>query len=159
MSSVKSTATWSSATDVVKHILDVHHPFVRAELPKLADLAARMGNRTVEQLVAAIADGMSTHMMKEEQILFPSIVELEQAAREKRAPHAMLCGAEGPIAQMKAEHDEARATLILLLKACDEAPYRAIRERLIAFQTDLEAHAGLEETVLFPWAIRLFDAA
>lgn len=159
MSHANTTTTWSSATAVVKHILDVHHPFVRAELPKLAELAARAGDRALQQGVSAISNEMSSHMMKEEQILFPSIVEAEQAKRDKRAPRAMICGAEGPVAQMTAEHAEARATVRRLLEACDGGRYPALRERLVAFQTDLEAHAGLEETVLFPWAIRLLDEA
>jgi regulator of cell morphogenesis and NO signaling len=143
----------------VNHILSIHHTYVRAELPKLAGLARQSGSATVQQLVAAISEDMTSHMAKEEQILFPGIVEMEAAAKQHRTPHGMLCGAEGPVEQMKAEHADARDVVSRLLAACDTPGMRPLRDRVTAFQRDLEAHAGLEESVLFPWALRLFGEA
>jgi regulator of cell morphogenesis and NO signaling len=159
MSASKTPTTWTSASDVVRHILTVHHSYVRAELPKLADLARQSGSDTVQRLVAAISADMTSHMAKEEQILFPGIVEMEAAAMENRSPRGVMCGAEGPVEQMKAEHADARDVVSRLLQACDTPAMRPLRERVVAFQTDLDAHAGLEETVLFPWALRLSGEA
>src|SRR5579871_2727465 len=82
----------AEATDlsaITRHIVQRHHAYVREMTPIiegwLAKLVARHGARhpelaDVEQTFAALAADLSTHMTKEETLLFPFIDELAAAS-------------------------------------------------------------------------------
>ena len=98
--------------------------------------------------------------MKEEQILFPMIRQLETAT----AVPAFHCGSvANPIRQMEYEHDSAGDALATMEHATDgyQPPdwacntYRAMLDGLAQLQRDLHQHIHKENNVLFPKAIRL----
>ena len=105
--------------------------------------------------------------MKEEMVLFPYIVRMEEAVIEREpvlpAPFGTV---ENPIAMMKHEHDSAGNALRAIRKASTnlEVPsdacvsYQTLYKALEAFEADLHQHIHLENNILFPRAIAMEKA-
>ena len=100
------------------------------------------------------------YMLKEEQILFPMIRQLEAS----QSVPAFHCGSVGnPIGQMELEHDQAGAALVQLRALTDgfNPPdwacntYRAMLDALAGLEHDLHQHVHKENNILFPRAIAL----
>ena len=81
---------WSQArmTDLIDHIVSTHHAYLRRELPRLAQMGAKVvaahGDRrpevaTSHEVLLALRAELEMHMDKEEQILFPMIKALDGA--------------------------------------------------------------------------------
>ena len=165
--------TSESLESISAHIIDRHHAYVRRELPRLAQLAERVVNRHgsthAEVLLIAGAlmrldDELTQHLAKEETILFPYIVALEQSVtRETVKPQGCFGTVANPIAMMTQEHDSAGILLaeIRRLSGNFTAPlgacptFIAFYEGLREFEQDLHQHIHLENNILFPRAIAL----
>ncbi len=163
----------ASLSELVRFILETHHVFTREAVASLPPLAMKVRGRhgethpetgTVESLVHRLAEDLAPHMRKEEQVLFPYIVALEEAAlRGGPQPSSCFGSARNPVRMMMAEHDvvvdilaELRAVTsgyALPADACDS--FRALYAGLQELENDLQRHIQLENDVLFPGAIRL----
>jgi len=154
--------------ELIEHIVDKHHAYLRTELPRIQAMAERVatvhGGHTpslVELFVVfrSMSEELNGHMMKEEQILFPAIQSL-------CAGSAKVMPLDGPVACMLQEHDDAGAALALMRKlsngftpppeACNT--YRALFAGLAELEEDLHRHIHLENAVLFPQAMELAKA-
>lgn len=160
-------ATMSLAA-LADHIEATHHAYLKEELPQLMEKADRVAYKhawrdprlpAVAATVHALASEMFSHMMKEEQILFPLVRELEKAGAVTHA-----CGSvANPIRQMEQEHDSAGSALERLRELTDgfqpdaEAcnTHRALLAALAQLESDLHEHVHKENNVLFPRAIAL----
>ena len=152
---------WNDAPlgDVIGHILHAYHRPLREELPRLESMARKVQevhgardperfNRIVAVVISLRAE-LESHMMKEEQILFPMI----------QAGSGAL--AEAPIGVMEAEHDDAGAALRELHELTNgyEVPeeacntWRALWFGLAALESDMHQHIHLENNILFPRAL------
>ena len=107
-------------------------------------------------------------MMKEERILFPYIVVLENAVSSGRPkPRPAFGTVSNPVQMMELEHDSAGAALkeISNLSLNYTPPegacfsYRTLYTTLNEFETDLHQHIHLENNILFPRAIALESGA
>jgi len=154
-------------TELANHIEQTHHAYLKAELPRLDmmtnKVAAVHGEHNerlydIRQTFLALAQEMSSHMMKEEQILFPMIRQMELGT----STAASHCGSvANPIRQMEAEHDQAGDALEKIQNltnnyvppdwACNT--YRAMLDALSYLQKDMHQHVHKENNVLFPRAI------
>ena len=163
---------WDAST-LIAHIVNRHHGYVRDAIPALVQhtskIASVHGTRHPElvhiaTLVGRVADEMTDHMFKEEQILFPFIAALDQArAAARPAPMPPFGTVGNPIAMMEAEHKfvgDAMAEMRHLTNgftppedAC--GTYRVCLQELDAFERDLHGHVHLENNVLFPKALAL----
>jgi|SRR5579859_16000 len=159
--------------DLIEHILTAHHVYVKQELPRLHQLLNKvvsvhgknhpeLGN--IQQTFQGMSAELTSHMMKEEHILFPYIVALEEAVcTSKPAPKPVFGTVSNPVHMMELEHDSAGAALkaICALSANYTAPddacfsYRTLYTALKEFETDLHQHVHLENNILFPRAIEL----
>ena len=85
-------ADWERAPlgELVEHIVNNHHQYLRAELPRLAGLLAKLvrrhGQRRPElvacsERLSPLRTELEAHMQKEEQILFPMVRRLATAVR------------------------------------------------------------------------------
>jgi regulator of cell morphogenesis and NO signaling len=164
--------TWPLGT-LVEHIVATHHHYVRRMLPVMLAHARKIadvhGGRhpelpRVAALVEQVADDMTDHMIKEEQILFPYIVALEQAsAAGQPAPLAPFGSVDTPIHKMEAEHESAGHAMLEIRELTDRytAPadgcttYAVCLQELEAFERDLHTHVHLENNILFPKASAL----
>jgi len=162
-----------SAVDLILYILDKHHVYTRAEMDRLEGLvgkvvAAHGANHSellsMRDLMQQLFAELKGHMFKEEQILFPYLVELEQCVWQQRpAPFAPFGSVNNPIRMMMFEHDHAGEILRELRKLSrnyktpDDAcvSYQTFYEALEAFEKDLHQHIHLENNLLFPKAANL----
>ena len=160
----------ASLTDLISHILDTHHVFTKSEMDRLQllvdkVLAAHGGNHPelvhLDELITHLFADLKPHMFKEEQILFPYIVALAQAADQKHVPFAPFGTVNNPIRMMMMEHDTAgeilrdMRTLTFDYKVPADAciSYQTLYQALENFERDLHQHIHLENNILFPRAL------
>jgi regulator of cell morphogenesis and NO signaling len=162
-----------SLTELMAHIQDTHHGFIREESPRIRELAAKVARKhgeahpellEVREIFDALADELSVHLMKEEQILFPYIRVMEEAKiQNDPGPPAMFGTVANPIRMMEREHDgagDALRTLRSVTKnytlpedACTS--YGVLFESLKNFEADLHRHIHLENNLLHPRALAM----
>jgi regulator of cell morphogenesis and NO signaling len=163
----------ASLPKVITHILDTHHVFTKSEMDRLqllADkvLAAHGGNHPelvhLDELFTRLCADLKPHMFKEEQILFPYIVRMAEAANQNRGvPFAPFGTVNNPIRMMMLEHDTAGEILreLRALTSDYKVPadacisYRTLYQALENFEKDLHQHIHLENNILFPKALDL----
>jgi regulator of cell morphogenesis and NO signaling len=156
--------------DLIAHINSTHHVFVRSECPRINALAAKVvgvhGKNhpellAVQEIFAALAEELQVHLMKEEQILFPYILRMEESVTAgEMAPPAMFGTVMNPITMMMREHDGAGDALRSLrantgdYKVPEDAcvSYRTLYQAMQDFEKDLHQHIHLENNILFPRA-------
>lgn len=160
---------WSDAplAELCDHIEATHHEYLRRELPRLGGLTEKVAKvhgpnhrEMVElgEVFAGLEAELSDHMMKEEQILFPMIRKLEQAA----GLPSFHCGSiANPIRVMELEHDSAGGALARMHEltcgytcppdACNT--WRAMVDGLRQLEVDLHQHIHKENNILFPRAL------
>lgn len=162
-----------SQTELVAHILDTHHVFTRSEMERLEALiqkviGAHAPNHPelvkVGELFQQLCADLKPHMFKEEQILFPYILELERAVlQNQRRPFAPFGTVENPIRVMMNEHDTAGEILRELRAVTTDysvpsdacISYQTLYRSLEGFEKDLHQHIHLENNILFPKAVEL----
>ena len=158
---------------LIQHIVRVHHQYVRQELPRLAEMAQKLAAKrsdrapelkNVEELLEALRADMFAHIQKEEQVLFPFILQMDQDSIVAYPPaHACFRSVTHPVSKMMQEHESANHVVAELRRltldfqppewAC--ATHIALFAGLSEFETDLKQHVHLENDVLFPRAIKL----
>jgi len=155
------------------HIEATHHAYLKAELPRLCEMADRVAAKhgwrdarlpAVHRALADLTVEMVAHMQKEEFILFPAVRQLEAGAA---ADGPGGSGLAGPIRQMEAEHESAGNLTAALRELTDGFmpdadacnTHRALLAGLAAFERDLHRHVHKENNVLFPRALALAGAA
>jgi regulator of cell morphogenesis and NO signaling len=170
------TTNWSEAplADLMAHIMNKHHAYVRQELPRLGALATKVATKhgpnhpettQVQEICEALSDELTTHLMKEEQVLFPYVERMEEAVIEKRPNAQSSCfgTVQNPVRMMMMEHDSAGEALRQLraltndYKAPQDAcmSFQALYKGLEEFEADLHQHIHLENNILFPRAIAM----
>ncbi len=156
--------TRASLDALCEHLVATHHVYLRAELPRIAALAEKVaaahGERHAEllevrDLFRAFEEEMYAHLMKEEQVLFPLVRQLELGARDG----GFHCGSiANPIRVMIFEHDSAGAALARFraltsgFRAPEDAcgSYLALLDALRELEADTHQHIHKENNVLFP---------
>jgi regulator of cell morphogenesis and NO signaling len=161
---------------LIKHIVEKHHAYCREEALRLQPLLAKVVSKhgehhpelaQVEELFTSLRNELSMHLMKEEQMLFPYIIALEESVTHKSAPPRAPFGTvQNPVHMMVMEHDDAgHVTKEIRNLTGNFAPpqdactsFKALYQGLEAFEADLHQHIHLENNLLFPRAIALEDA-
>jgi regulator of cell morphogenesis and NO signaling len=162
----------ASLTSLCRHIVTKHHTYVRTELERLDKIVNKVvavhgaGHPelfTIRDYFQDLNTDMTSHMFKEEHVLFPYVEKLEQAATGAELPPACFTSVQQPITAMMNEHDIAGSLLaqmrtithgyVLPEGAC--VTYGAMYEGLQDFERDLHQHVHLENNILFPAALRL----
>lgn len=152
------------------YIANVHHAYIRKNLPEIVGYAAKVAQvhgghhpelAPIKSLVDEMASELTTHMAKEERILFPYIKTLvDKSGQQSFNPFGTV---QQPVNVMLMEH-ESVAGLIDEIKqlsnnytlpedAC--ATYSVFYKKLAEFEDDLHIHIHLENNILFPKAIQL----
>lgn len=166
-----------SVGEVIDQILQRHHTYVRSEAPRLQQLFAKVASKHGEnhpeliharELFDALAGELAVHLMKEEQILFPYILRMEESQLSgEPVPPSCFGTVKNPISMMFMEHDSAGEILKQIrrqtndLKSPDDAcvSYQSLYRDLLAFEADLHQHIHLENNILFPRALAMEGAA
>ncbi len=163
----------SSLAELSTYIVEKHHAYAKSELPRLVTLAAKVQARhanmypelhKVRELVDTMNSETCTHMLKEEQVLFPRLKVVEEAVHAGiAAPPAFFGALINPIRHMLSDHDDTGVLLSSLRSltrgytlpegAC--MSYQALYRGLEAIEKDLRQHIHLENNILFPRALEL----
>lgn len=151
---------WDEApiADLVRFIVETHHRRLRDDLPGLIAMARRVELRHADKPgcprglaghLAAMHESVLDHLRKEEEMLFPLIVD-GQGDR-----------AAAPVHVMELEHERHREDLLAVRRlTADLAPppdacttWRALYLGLQQLELDLMEHIHLENNVLFRRAL------
>jgi regulator of cell morphogenesis and NO signaling len=158
---------------LIDYILKTHHRYIEeksAVLYQFLDKLCKVhGGRhpelfEINKLFTAGARELANHMIKEEMVLFPFIVDMVNAQRTNQtiaAPH--FGTVYNPIAMMQEEHSiegerfakiaDLTTSYIPPTDACET--YKVTFSMLQAFEADLHKHIHLENNILFPAAKKL----
>jgi regulator of cell morphogenesis and NO signaling len=163
----------TSLPELIEHILNTHHVFTKSEMDRLEALVGKVINAhgsnhpeliQMGELFKRLCDDLKPHMFKEEQVLFPYIVAMTQAAGQNQpGPFAPFGTVNNPVRMMMREHDTAGEILreLRVLTSDYKVPpdgcisYRTLYEALENFEKDLHQHIHLENNILFPKALDL----
>lgn len=162
-----------SLGDLIAHILETHHIYTKKEIEQLTHLMQKVVRRhgdqhpflfELQKIFQAVCDDLSPHMLKEEVVLFPYIVQLEQAVdKHLTGPTPHFGSVERPVRMMKIEHEAVGDLLACMREITNDyrlpdgvcPSFTALYHRLAALELDLHQHIHLENNVLFPRAIAL----
>ena len=162
-----------SLTELITHILETHHVFTKAEMSRIQPLlekviAAHGVNHhellTVDEVFQRLCADLKPHMFKEENILFPYIIALQEAVTKNQAtPFAPFGTVKNPVRMMMMEHDTAGDILRELRAVTSDyrvpsdgcISYQTLYQALEGFEKDLHQHIHLENNILFPKAAEL----
>jgi len=170
---------WTKAplAALARHIVEKHHSFTRSELARLETLFGKVcaahGDRHPElarmrTVFQALSAELQSHMMKEENILFPYLAAMEQATLAGLpCPRPMFGTVQNPVRMMTLEHDSAGDALRELRLASGNyavpadgcTSYSELYRSLPGFEADLHTHIHLENNILFPRALAMEAAA
>lgn len=153
---------WTSAL-LINVIVENHHAFVRRIIPQLQTLLDKVCERhgtdsgellRIRECFHALSDELTSHMEKEELVLFPTMKELEAEQAKNSVVSRVV---QAPIAVMEDEHEVA-GDLIKQIRtlsnnytppdfACPtfQITYQLLKE----FDNDLMRHIHLENNILF----------
>jgi regulator of cell morphogenesis and NO signaling len=163
--------------DLVLHIKNTHHKYTREEIARLQpllDKVCKVHGQNHPELLAirvafqALAAELTVHLMKEEMILFPYVIRMEESVQqgEPNLP-APFGSVQNPVHAMMVEHDSAGQALRNMRDASHNYAvpadacfsYRTLYQALEAFERDLHQHIHLENNILFPRAVEMEGAS
>jgi regulator of cell morphogenesis and NO signaling len=163
-------------SELLAHIRSTHHVYTREEIARLGPLFDKVcsvhGKNHPEllrlrEVFSGLAEELTTHLMKEEMVLFPYILRMEEAVVAKEPVLPPPFGTvRNPVAMMRNEHDGAGSALRNMREVANgyAAPpdacvsFQTLYQALAAFEADLHQHIHLENNVLFPRAIEMEQA-
>lgn len=170
------TPDWSTVPlwQLVQHILDRHHAWLRRELALIERMMEHVSDvhgtkrpnsiLPLKRVFTHLRDELEEHMSLEEHRLFPAIVSLGSVAGSGRPVGQPQFGSvRTSISMMERDHDLAAQYLDemrdvtygydLPENACHS--FRELYDELQALEADIHTHIHLENNVLFPRAARL----
>ena len=155
------------------YISNTHHRYVKKTLPDLRSYAIKVSNvhgaqhpelMKIRQLTEEVCDELSTHMVKEETVLFPYIKQLVASkASGSKVQHGHFNTVKTPIDMMEHEHEIVGNNMEVIrtisknytLPEDSCASYAYLFKTLEEFENDLHIHVHLENNILFPKALEL----
>jgi regulator of cell morphogenesis and NO signaling len=154
---------WSSGF-LADYIVQNHHGYVRKAIPELEPLLDKVCERhggdsqelyKIRTCFNKLAEELTSHMQKEETVLFPAIRQMEEA--RSNGTETIKDYLDAPIHVMEHEHASA-GDLIKQLRSLSNnytAPefacptFRITYQKLREFDSDLMQHIHLENNILF----------
>jgi regulator of cell morphogenesis and NO signaling len=155
------------------YIVNTHHSYVNKNLPDLrayAEKVARVHGKNhpellqIHKLMEEVNAELTSHMIKEERVLFPYIKELVAADKKIEPLHAAHFGTvQNPINMMEMEHELVGKNLAEIRSLSNDytlpadacATYSLLYRMLDEFEEDLHLHIHLENNILFPKALEV----
>src|SRR5689334_2672268 len=137
---------------LIDHIQSTHHVFTRSELTRIRALLDKVCGvhgknhpelNEVREVFLALAQELTTHLMKEEMVLFPYIGRMEESVLQKEpvlpAPFGTV---ENPIHAMMQEHDTAGDALRRIRELTHS--FTAPEDACVSYRMLYEALKGFE---------------
>lgn len=155
---------------LIDFIQNTHHKYVDENLTLLKQYVDKVAQAhgdnhpeifEIQELIHVVSDELTTHMKKEELLLFPFIKKLVRAKREHtKIEKPYFDSVNNPIQMMEEDHDHAGDIFKHISKltnayqtpedACNT--FKALYAKLKEFEDDLYQHVHLENNILFPKA-------
>lgn len=168
----KEFADWE-IEELAQHILNTHHVYVKKMLPVILAHALKVSEvhgknhpevSEIAEIYTQIYDELSSHLMKEEKMLFPVILQFAELEKSNTVMEVSPFGSiQNPINVMEKEHTEAGDGFYKIRQlssnynppedAC--TTYKVLYHELNEFEQDLHTHIHLENNILFPRAVEL----
>ncbi|HEY6978054.1 MAG TPA: DUF542 domain-containing protein [Chitinophagaceae bacterium] len=165
--------TQMSAEQLIAHIVTHHHFFVKQAVPQISMHLAKLVQKHGERfnwinegydIFMNLQEELLQHMDKEECVLFPHIKEIEKVYNGGQASFPII-NISVPLTVMEHEHADA-GTLTERLReitnnytpeetAC--TTHRVTLAELKEFEENLYQHVHLENNILFPLAIKMYN--
>lgn len=152
--------------EIIKYILDQHHAYTRRQGDRLKVLAEKVevahGKnhpelKEIKSMITEMVDELDGHMTKEEDVIFPAIIEAELKLAGQRGPWANPHSLVHPLKILRWEHavtgDEFqklhKVTLGFSVPSDGCVSYRELFDGLKELEADLHRHVHLENNILF----------
>lgn len=152
----------NSTADLIQHLLGSYHSKMKTDfediLPLFEKVARVHGDKHPELIQAFhyfqhLANHLSVHLKKEEDILFPMFIDFENGKSD--FPKAVF---QGPMSVMLSEHDSDSNLMAEIEKMTNHfvlpegacRSYQALFAKLQQFDVELKSHMEIEEQILFP---------
>lgn len=155
------------------YIVNTHHSYVKKQVHELGAYAVKIATvhgkqhaelLEIKALVDEVIEEMTSHMVKEENVLFPYIKLLVSVKNGQQSRESLtLNTVQNPIALMETEHEMVGKNMeqirslskdyTLPEDAC--ASYAVYYKMLEEFESDLFIHIHLENNILFKKALKL----
>lgn len=154
------------------HIQQAHHDYLREELPRLDYMTRKVAAvhgadepRLVEirSIFEAFAPELGSHIVEEEQRIFPAIRELDQPAVPAATKASTRPALQAALTQLEQEHQQAGDALARFREltndyqppewACNT--YRAMYHGLAQLERNMHQHVHKENNILFPRALAM----
>ena len=160
-------------SELIAHINGTHHTFVRQEIVRLTPLMEKVCGKHgpnhpellhIQAIFRGLAQELTSHMMKEEMVLFPYVARMEEAVIEGEPVLPPPFGTVAdPVAMMEHEHDSAGDAVRAMRSSSNDyvapegacASYQTLYRGLKEFEADLHQHIHLENNILFPRALAM----
>ncbi|MCD2347774.1 iron-sulfur cluster repair di-iron protein [Clostridium guangxiense] len=147
---------------LIEHVINTHHAYLNETLPRLSELTTKIlrvhgANHSelikVHKLFHSLKMEFEQHLIKEEEIVFPLIIEYEKTGDED-----ILINATQKITELEEEHEGAGSILKELREITNnyEIPedvcnsYIGTYRLLEALEDDTFRHIHLENNIMFP---------
>lgn len=154
-------------TQLADHIEETHHRLTRETLGRLVEMMPRLigahgeSHPELEELgacIAAFADDLEDHMVREERVLFPWLRRLERKSEIQGGPPWSV---RRPIDCMIHDHDSAGEMLERMRTLTGDyrvpgdgcGTYRVCMSLLESLERDTHIHIHKENNILFPRGI------
>ena len=150
----------ASIAELCAHIVEAHHDGLRESLPRIEALLSTVARvhgsshpelRQLQRAFAEIRGELEPHLAREENVLFPACIALEQRGigieeallEEHEREHASVGDGLAALRELGGDYDEQQALC---------GTHRALLDALAAFERDLHQHIHEENNVLLPRA-------
>jgi regulator of cell morphogenesis and NO signaling len=155
---------------LVDYVLKIYHRSAREMMPEITallnevienDSTTNPNLMKINDLFIASVSDLDIHFQKEENVLFPFILEMYDAVNEGRQPEPIHCGTiSHPISVMMSDHagEADRYEVISRLTNSYAVPsdgsqqHRLLIKQLKSFHDMLLQHIHLENEIIFPRA-------
>lgn len=160
-----------SLAELISYIEQKHHTYVKESIPvimgNLKKVVEKHGDKhrnlfQIFDLFSELTEELLEHMKKEEFILFPQILETEQAYQSGNPANESF-QIQLPVIRMETEHETVRILLeeIRFLTTNYSPPvyacttFKLSYKEMQDFEFDLHKHIHLENNILFPKAVSM----
>jgi regulator of cell morphogenesis and NO signaling len=167
----ESDDEWETLGELVDHIIETHHEYLREELHELESLVDTVSRvhsenhpelQDVADIVPELTDEMHDHIREEEEGGFPIIQRLDDGASLLDEDIATL---RAELDHYETDHDETAERLEEIAELTNgyEVPddacpsYRSMLARLEELEADTHMHVHKENNILFPQAESMLE--
>ncbi len=156
------------ASLLVSYLIKSHQYYLEEKVPEIENLINNLSGETdmdketltlLENFFSEYKQELISHIHREEDLVYPYIVELEKAVSSGVIPESVSRQmADYPITNYEAEHENVEEKLLdlknILIKYLpetkDDRPFFKILKELFALENDLNDHSRIEDLILVP---------